>query len=168
MEIPRANVVTVDHEMFKGEAWSLPTDINLVNYAEEAFANKLKEAGWEEDSFGLLLAFREALINAISHGNLGIPKKIHGEDLSVTAKREQAVHPTDKKISITFEVSEGKVSVTIEDQGNGFEHQTVADPTQSENLLEARGRGLYLMRNCFDSATFNEKGNKVTMVKEKK
>ena len=164
MEGPKQN----SNELFNGDSWVLPTDINLVGPAEADFEKRLVGAEWDEDDiFKLMYAFREALINSITHGNLGIKKKIDGEDLATTAAREQSVHPTNKKIYITIEVGKNKVSLKLRDEGEGFKQAEVQDPTE-QGLLDVKGRGIFLMKQFFDSVTYNEKGNEVTMIKEKK
>lgn len=58
--------------------------------------------------------------------------------------------------------------IKIIDEGKGFDRTEVPDPTSPENLLEPKGRGLLMMKACFDSVTYNKKGNEVTLTKERK
>jgi serine/threonine-protein kinase RsbW len=53
----------------------------------------------------------------------------------------------------------------ISDQGAGFDHRNVADPTEEERLDKPRGRGVMLMRELMTEANFNDSGNSVTMIK---
>lgn len=153
--------------IFEGNNWELPTDIALVGSAEEALGNRLKEAGWDDDSiFGLGLGLREALINAIGHGNLGIPSGT--EDIYTVIIEKQKQHPTDKKVRITVEVSSTKIAVTVLDEGDGFDYNKVADPTDAAHILEGEGRGLSYMKNFYDSVQYRGKGNEVTMTKDRK
>jgi serine/threonine-protein kinase RsbW len=165
-EVPKVNNSI---EPFTGNYWPLPTDIGLVDAASEAFGARLDSAGWDaNETSRLQMAFGEALINAMAHGNLGIVKTENGaENIGKLAEQEQAVHPTNKKVFVTFEIDRKKVVVKIRDEGNGFEHQAVPDPTTEAGLVQTTGRGLFLMKAFFDSVEYNEKGNEVTMVKEK-
>jgi serine/threonine-protein kinase RsbW len=86
----------------------------------------------------------ELFANAIYHGN--------GGDHS---KRVIIGHVIDKK----------KVTISILDEGDGFDPGSVPDPTLPENLIKDCGRGLYIVKNYADSMEFNEKGNRVTIIK---
>ncbi len=126
---------TVKHpELFVGNSWTLPTDIGLVTEAEEAFVDKLEECEWDktsDDVNKLQIAFREAIINAIAHGNLHLLNKPEGstDNWGQLSKKEQELHPTDKKIFINIEVSKTKVMLTIRDEGDGFNWMQAPDPT---------------------------------------
>ena len=59
----------------------------------------------------------------------------------------------------------GEVSLTIQDQGEGFDMRTVPDPTASENLFSDHGRGIYLMQSLMDEVHFEERGTVIHMRK---
>jgi len=91
------------------------------------------------------LALREALANAIIHGNRQDP---------------------DKKVMVRcFCQPERGMLVTVEDEGSGFDPKKVPDPTQAECLLETHGRGLFLMRRLVDRVRISRSGRRVTLVK---
>jgi serine/threonine-protein kinase RsbW len=91
------------------------------------------------------LALREALANAIIHGNRQDP---------------------DKKVLVRcFCQPERGMLVTVEDEGSGFDPKKVPDPTQAECLLETHGRGLFLMRRLVDRVRISRSGRRVTLVK---
>jgi serine/threonine-protein kinase RsbW len=92
------------------------------------------------------LAVIEAGTNAIKHGNK--------EDLA-------------KKVTFQFILAEDRLIIVIEDEGEGFTRQEVADPLDPENLLKSSGRGLFLMEACMDSVTYEAKGTIIKMVKYK-
>ena len=99
-----------------------------------------------KDVFSVRLALEEALINAIKHGNQMDP---------------------DKSVEISWEVTDSTVRVSIEDQGKGFDPSTLPDPTLEENLERSSGRGVMLIHHYMTSVGYNEKGNRITMVKER-
>lgn len=158
-------------ERFPGSHWVLPTDIDLVEDIAEAFTKKLEEAGLDKDSdevYYLGIAFREALINAIAHGNLGVEMPDGStRTLGELAKEKQTRNPTDKKVYVDVEIDAGKISVTIRDEGRGFNWRKIPDPKVGDAVLKSKGRGVMFMRSFFDSATYNESGNEVTMVKSR-
>jgi serine/threonine-protein kinase RsbW len=95
------------------------------------------------DPSEIRLAMREALNNALRHGNKMDPsKKIH---LSYGCDAQQGLW------------------VKIRDEGTGFNPDTVPDPTQPENLDRTGGRGVFLMRNLMDEVEFRDGGREVHM-----
>lgn len=91
------------------------------------------------------LALREALANAIIHGNRSDPNK-------------QVV------VSCFCQPGRGMLLV-VEDEGSGFDPRTVPDPTAAECLLRTHGRGLFLMRQTMDHVRISRSGRRVTLVK---
>jgi serine/threonine-protein kinase RsbW len=102
----------------------------------------------ERDAFWLRLAMDEAISNAIVHGNF--------EPLTMPVTN----------LSLKYHISEEQITLTVRDNGQGFDFSNVPDPTAEENLLSINGRGIYLMRRIMDMVSFNECGNQVTMIKK--
>jgi len=61
---------------------------------------------------------------------------------------------------------DGEVSITVRDQGKGFDSSALLDPTFRENLLLTHGRGIYLMKTLMDEVWFDE-GGAVVMMRKK-
>lgn len=91
---------------------------------------------------------REALVNAIVHGN----------------KRNSHKHV---HVKCRFSM-DGEVSMTIEDEGRGFQHNSVPDPMSPDNRLRTQGRGIYLMQSLMDGVEFEQGGSVVHMRKRVK
>ena len=92
------------------------------------------------------IALREALTNAIVHGNHENP---------------------EKRVYVASRCSQdGEVLVTIRDFGEGFDSRLVPDPTAPENRLSAHGRGIYLMQALMDEVQFEEGGTVVKLRKQ--
>lgn len=100
----------------------------------------------EEDVFSVHLALQEAFLNAIRHGNKMDP---------------------EKEVRIDYSVGLDKVEIFMTDEGDGFDPQAVPDPRYGENLYKIKGRGLLLMRSYMDAVEFNERGNRVRMIRYK-
>jgi serine/threonine-protein kinase RsbW len=79
------------------------------------------------------VAVREAVINAIRHGNHHDPSKTVELDFTMVPAEE----PTELR-------------VRVRDHGHGFDPATLADPLARENLLKASGRGIFFMRSFMD------------------
>jgi serine/threonine-protein kinase RsbW len=90
------------------------------------------------------IALREALANAIIHGN--------HED------RRKHVH-------VTCRCEPDEVSIAVKDEGEGFDINTVPDPTAPENIGSVHGRGIHLIRALMDEVRFEEGGAAVHMRK---
>ncbi len=126
---------------------SLPSSMQHVYLLDVVVSEILKEMDFGEDiQEQINLAVIEAGTNAIKHGNK--------EDLG-------------KKATFQFILAEDRLTIVIEDEGEGFARQTVADPLDPENLLKSSGRGLFLMEACMDSVTYEAKGTIIKMVKYK-
>lgn len=100
----------------------------------------------QDDIFAVHLAVEEAFINAIRHGNKFDPAK---------------------KVTIEYLIGSDKVEIFMADQGKGFDPKLVPDPRLGENLYKPGGRGLFLINSYMDIVKFNERGNRVHMVRFK-
>lgn len=102
-------------------------------------------ADTDEHQFQVEMALREALANAIIHGN-----------------RQNA----SKLVHVTCDWSGvGEIILTVRDEGNGFDSRAVPDPTDQSNLLLTHGRGIRLMQALMDDVRFEENGTVVRMRK---
>ena len=113
----------------------------------EPFINELK--GWadvdDENSSRIMLALSEAVNNAIIHGNNEDPKK-------------QVV------VLSTFDEENRILTISVEDEGEGFDPEEIPDPLKEENLLNESGRGVYLIKQYADELQFSKGGSKATII----
>lgn len=111
-----------------------PVECEILSYAHKL--------GYSEDArFSLRLAMDEAFINAIIHGN---------------------GNSEDKDVTVKAECDQNAISVTVIDQGNGFDQTKLRDPRQEQFLNCPNGRGVFLIRQFTHDVIFNEKGNQIT------
>ena len=104
--------------------------------------------GFDEDTtHWIILAVREGISNAIKHGNKC--------DLQ-------------KRVQIRMSYQDGELSVTIEDEGDGFDPAQVQNPLLPENLLKSTGRGIFYMKSFMDGVEYEFKKNNGTILKMKK
>lgn len=100
-------------------------------------------ANFEEDDFNrIMLALSEAVNNAIMHGNKEDP---------------------DKKVHIKASLSDHTLTVSVKDEGEGFDPDSVPDPLKEENLLKEGGRGIYLIDQYAEELNFSDNGCKATI-----
>ena len=124
---------------------TLPSDLEVGHAAIEDLLTALGAAGWEGmDVFRIQMAIEEAVVNAIEHGNQRKP---------------------EKSVRLVFHVTPEMATMVISDEGAGFDHRNLVDPTSDDRLDKPRGRGVMLMRELMNEARFNEVGNQVTMIK---
>jgi anti-sigma regulatory factor (Ser/Thr protein kinase) len=99
------------------------------------------------DLVAVLLAVREALANAILHGNGGDPSK---------------------QVRLKYLVTSSEVLVEVQDEGVGFDASCVAGSLPDSPGPRSGGRGLFLMRSYTDWMSFNGSGNRVTFCRKRR
>ena len=123
----------------------IPSELSGARQAQEKLLKHVAQHGYSEASrFAIKLAVEEAVNNAIRHGNQ---------------------FRADKSVELRFEVGPEQTVITISDEGEGFDPDSLPDPTIDENLEKPTGRGVMLMRAYMDEVQFSKKGNQVRMVK---
>ena len=127
----------------------LPSHIEAVGDAAAAVADLVQSCGITEDAaFGINMAVREAITNAMVHGN----------------KEDET-----KSVEVIFNCIGNAIEIEVRDQGEGFDPTTVPDPTDPVNILKTSGRGIFLMRSFMDEVEWSprpEGGTTVRMVKK--
>ena len=104
----------------------------------------LQREGMDKDALEWVdLAVREALANAIKHGN------------------EQ--NPT-KQVHVDLRVEAEELVIRIEDEGVGFDPTRLGDPLAPENLLRPNGRGIFYMKSFMDQIEYGAGPGGGTMV----
>ena len=126
----------------------LPSRIEAVEEAATAVAGVMSRSGVDENAaFGIDMAIREAVTNAVLHGN----------------KQDET-----KFVDITLSSTPAGLEIIVHDQGAGFNPDSIPDPTKEENLLKTSGRGIFFMRNFMDEVDWlirPEGGTTVRMFK---
>jgi len=121
----------------------IESKLSNLGIVENVVDTITRDAGINKENYGkILVSVMEAVNNAIIHGNKSDEKKF---------------------VDIKIILENSSMSVTVEDQGQGFKPTDVPDPTEPENIEKVNGRGVYLMRRLADEIKFNKKGNSVTM-----
>lgn len=123
----------------------IASDLKEAKRAEDALISQVQLHGYSEVStFAIKLALEEGLTNAVRHGNRFDP---------------------NKQIHVTFDINSDQVVITITDQGDGFDPETVPDPTLDENLEKPAGRGIMLMMAYMDEVNYSKQGKQLRLVK---
>jgi CheY-like chemotaxis protein len=124
------------------------------------------------DENGLIrvaVALREALTNAIYHGNLEASADPAARDdkafRQLIAERLHQEPYEDRRVYVTAKESRREAVYVIRDEGPGFDPASLPDPADPTNLERVSGRGLVLIRTFMDEVSHNKLGNEITMVK---
>ncbi len=125
--------------------FELPSDVTLMNGVLNYLMERVAKLGVvKPERSNLFVALDEAFVNAVKHGNK---------------------HDPNKLVRITAELSAQEARFTVEDEGEGFKLNEIPDPCDPANLFKTSGRGVLLIYNIMDEVQYNERGNRLTMVK---
>jgi serine/threonine-protein kinase RsbW len=127
------------------DAW-IPSEISKISPLVERLMRLIEGSHCiTGEESAVELALREALSNAVVHGNaLDAHKLVH--------------------VRCRCKVGRG-ISVIVSDQGQGFDPRTVPDSVTVENLEADHGRGIHLMKLAMDEVSFEQRGTEVHMSK---
>ncbi len=122
---------------------NIPSSMDNLREVEKAIDEFSSECQINEDKYGkILIAVLEAANNAIMHGN----------KLDI-----------NKEVRIGFKLDKKKLQVSVEDKGEGFDYESIPDPTAPENIEKVNGRGIFLMKQLSDRISFNDDGTIVEL-----
>ena len=128
----------------------MPSRIETVAAAAAAVAEFVGRFGVGDDAaYGIDMAVREAVTNAVLHGN----------------RQDE-----NKTVDIVLKSLPDAVEISVHDRGHGFNPEDVPDPTATENLLKTSGRGIFFMRTFMDEVDWlirPEGGTTVRMLKRR-
>ena len=137
---PSAEVITI----------RIPSRLELLALLDRVAQSVCERAALDDDTCSqVTMAVIEAGTNAIQHG--------HKRDAS-------------KSVDFTFSAFPDRLEVNVHDLGPGFDLDGVnGDVTSAAHLLDARGRGIYIMRACMDRVdfTFSPSGTVCHLVKRR-
>ena len=122
----------------------IQSKIENVSLVENLIDEVAIELSIISDLYGnVLISTIEAVTNAIVHGNDNNP---------------------EKNVSIEVIKDEKKLTIIVEDEGNGFDLNLVPDPTKRDYIEKPVGRGIFLMRNLTDDLEFEKNGAIVKLI----
>ena len=126
---------------------SLPSQVAIISpFVDQLMRFIARFRVGDGSELDIELALREALANAIVHGN------------------QESFR---KRVYVTCRcTTDGEVSITVEDEGQGFDSEAALDPTTPENRLLTHGRGIYLIKRSMDEVYFERAGSVVHMQKK--
>jgi serine/threonine-protein kinase RsbW len=126
-------------------AFDVPSDVQAIESTVADMVERCRAAAFDGPrlTFNFRVGVTEALANAMLYGNRG--------DARIPVRVELLLEST-------------RVVVRVRDQGNGFDPNSVPDPTLQCNLERPGGRGVFLLRKLMDEVRYNDRGNEVQLV----
>jgi serine/threonine-protein kinase RsbW len=123
---------------------SLPSTRPALNRGVRAVLKMARSRGWSVDERAdLEIALREALANAIIHGN--------------------ALERNKRVFLRCYAGTDSSMMIVVRDEGSGFDPTGVPDPRDSHRLHLSSGRGLLLMRELMDHVEYRRGGREVRL-----
>ena len=142
---PQSTGTSVSAFVMTIEAW-MPSEIPAISPFVDRVMRLIEESGcFASDVLAVELALREALNNAVTHGNAMAPNKL---------------------VEVRCRCERGKgVWLAVRDQGKGFDPSAVPNPLAPDRLEAVHGRGIHLMKSAMDEVSFEAGGTVVRMWK---
>ena len=127
----------------KGQKLKIESSSENLRLVERLIEDVCEVYNVTEDNFGnILIAVTEAVNNAIHHGNKGNPTK---------------------SVQIGFENEDKRITFSVSDEGQGFDFDSLHDPTDPNNIDKLNGRGVFLMKHLADKVECNHNGKEVLL-----
>lgn len=116
----------------------LDTESSSIQKVEKYIDNICSKYNVNNDYYGnILIALTEAVNNAMCHGNGMDPLK---------------------KVKLSYKTEKDELDFFVEDEGPGFNYDSLPDPTDPENIDKPNGRGVFLMKHLADEVNFHNEG----------
>jgi serine/threonine-protein kinase RsbW len=123
----------------------IPSSLDYLPKVDKYVEGKLKKLGVDEDRLAdIAVSVTEAVTNAVLHGNKNDLKK---------------------KVQVKLKADSSRVEITVEDEGNGFNPDSIQSPIEEGNLLKKAGRGIFILKSLMDKVDFIIMPQKGTIVK---
>ena len=123
---------------------SVGSHYEYIDLIQIAVDDALERFGLDDDSRHWVgIAIREAVANAIKHGNRQDP---------------------DKEVDVELAIAGDEAVIRVHDSGEGFDPGTVENPLDPENLLKPNGRGIFYMKSFMDEIEYEDRPEGGTVV----
>ena len=122
----------------------------------------------------IAMAYHEALVTALEHGNLDMDSSLKGDVLLGQDTYAALLHSrledpafASRRVNVLVSTTPERYEVTITDDGPGFDIKQITQISE-DTLTKQCGRGLAMIRMVMDEVAHNEKGNEIRLVIKKK
>jgi serine/threonine-protein kinase RsbW len=128
---------------------SIQSRVENLELVQMVLEETMTHLGLEEKiSYEVGMAVREAVANAIEHGNRSVP---------------------EKKVQVELDLQPSELVIKVRDEGDGFDPSGISDPRAPVNLLRTEGRGILFMKEFMDEIDYTfglNGGTEVTLRKQ--
>jgi len=145
--------------------------IKKIQTIVKDISGKLENIGLirPEDIFSIKIVLYELICNSIEHGIAGIhyyeKKRILENEEDYYERVDEICATKTDFVDLKIEAKPGFLKMIIEDNGAGFQIQEVPDPAVNPTLNMVSGRGIFLSKMNLSSIKYNQKGNRVEVIK---
>ena len=123
---------------------SVGSHFENIDLIQVVIDDALARLGLDDDSRHWVgIAIREAVANAIKHGNRQDP---------------------EKEVDVELAIAGDEAVIRVHDSGDGFDPGEVRDPLAPENLLKPNGRGIFYMKSFMDEIEYSDRPEGGTVV----
>ena len=164
----------LDHLLQETRTLEIGNDFDGLNRVIAFMTQDLPSYGIlkHEQLFRMNMLLKEAIENAIFHGNLDLSSEKRSENPKLfyekAMQRREADPFQNRKVTLQYDISRNSAKYVVRDEGKGFAHSELLDASNPDNLLRIEGRGLIMIMNFMDEVFWNDRGNEVTMVRYRK
>ena len=164
----------LDHLLQESRTLEIGNDFEGVNRIVAFMTQDLPSYGIleQEQLFRMNMLLKEALENAIFHGNLEMNLEVRRNNPKLfyeTATQKRDIDPyNSRKLILQYDISRNSAKYVVRDEGKGFAHLDLLDLKDPENLHRIEGHGLLMITNFMDEVFWNDRGNEMTMVRYRK
>ncbi len=152
------------------EELNVTNDTSQIPVTVEYLLQHLRGTSFNDRLVGLEIALYEMLANAIEHGNLVISKEEKEEALAesrfdklVEIRRHNPIYK-NRLVRVKFNYNPTQVTISVTDEGEGFEWSKYLDEFSEINNFIHSGRGIFISKTYCDELRYNNKGNQVTLI----
>jgi serine/threonine-protein kinase RsbW len=115
-----------------------------IELVQLVLKDSLDRLGLDDDNRHWIdVAVREAVANAIKHGNQQDP---------------------EKQVQVDLAIEGDTLVIRVQDEGPGFDPAVLEDPLAPENLLKPNGRGIFYMKSFMDDIQYGVRPGGGTVV----
>ena len=134
----------MDKPVISGNTIKIPANLKYLTDVDDFIEGFLRDCGAEESVVAdIAISVSELVNNAVAYGSRYSP---------------------DQPIIVTIDKTNGVVTITVSDQGTGFNPDDIEDPLADENLLKEAGRGIFIVRSLMDAVDINASGQGTTVI----
>jgi len=122
----------------------IKSDNSEINKVESFLTDIFNKFYLDKNQFNrVFLCISEAIINSIYHGNR---------------------NNFYKDVNIHIVCKECKMYIEISDEGIGFDHTKIENPTEGINIRKESGRGLHIIKSLCDHIEFKNQGSCIKII----